>query len=235
MQEINLYSLLKYYAKNWLVIFIFVIIGLIVGVVYNSFIQIPKFQSTATIFVTGPEQSAISKDSTIINNYLELITSRRVLEPVITELKLNKDYDQLASAVSATNQKDTAVIKLNVVTDSPETSKTIANSTVESFKKQTNDIYGKQNIQVVDGASLPSKAYNVRKSLQLALATVASALSAIIIMFFVYDYKNSNPEPSPTKANKSNLKVKKATSKTNVEHSNRSGRFAKKSVKAKKK
>lgn len=194
MQEINLYKLLKYYLSNWLVVVIFVIAGLIAGVIYNGFIQTPSYKSSATIFVVGADQSAISKESTLINNYIELMTSRRVLDPVISELKLNKDYDQLVGAVSVSNQKDTAVVKLTVATDNPETSKAIANSTIESFKKQIKDLYGGENIQVVDGASLPTSPYNVRKSLQLVLFTGAGLLVSIIILFFIYDYKQTTDD-----------------------------------------
>lgn len=234
MQEINLYSLIKFYAKNWLVIVIFIIVGLIVGVVYNSFIQTPQYKSTATIFITGSNQSAINKDSTIINNNLELMTSRRVLEPVIDELKLNKDYNQLVRAITSTNQKDTSVIKVTVSTDNPESSKTIANSTITSFKKVIKDLNGGENVQIIDMADLPNTAYNVRKVLQLLLAVGASVISAIIVLFFIYDYKNSASTSNPAKPK--TTKAKKNTKKdSSVANRVSNNQISKKNVKAKKK
>lgn len=192
MQEINLYDLLKYYAKNWLVLLSAIFAGAIIGLVYTNFIQTPSYKSTATLFVVNSDNTAVSKDSTLINNYMELIKSRRVLEPVINNLKLNKDYDQIVGALTVSNQKDTAIIKMAVVSDNPDTSKNIANLTIESFKKQIKDLYGNEDIQVVDGASLASSPYNVRKNLQLAIATTAGLLFSIIVIFFMYDYRLSN-------------------------------------------
>jgi capsular polysaccharide biosynthesis protein len=226
VQEINLYDLIKYYFRYWYVIVLFTLAGLLAGVVYNTYIQQPNYRSSATLFVSNVDQISSTTGSVLINNYMELIKSRRVLEPVISELRLNKDYDQLVGAVSVNNQKDTAIIKLAVVSDSPTSSKDIANATVESFKNQINELYGKENIQVVDSASLPINPYNVRKNLQILLAGAAGLLLAIIIIFFTYDYKlsngtlNKNKEKQPKKPSaysrfQANRLAKKRTKKAN--------------------
>ena len=226
MQEINLYDLLKYYAKNWLILLSAIFAGAIIGLVYTSYIQNPSYRSNATLFIVNNDQTAISKDSTLINNYLELIKSRRVLEPVISELNLNKDYNQITGSVSADNQKDTAIIKLAVVSDSPDTSRDIANSTTASFRKQIKDLYGKENIQVVDSASLATAPYNVRKSLQLAVATTAGLLIASVAVFFMYDYRLNNgtlnkkkiskPKAVKTESVKKPVKAKTTSSKKKI-------------------
>ena len=225
MQEINLYHLLKYYAKNWLILLSAVFAGAIIGLVYTSYIQNPSYRSNATLFVVNNDQTAISKDSTLINNYMELIKSRRVLEPVIGELNLGKDFDQIVGAVSVSNQKDTAIIKLSVVADNPETGRNIANSAIESFKEQIKDLYGKENIQVVDSASLATSPYNVRKTLQVAVASIATLLFSVIIIFFIFDYKLSNGT-----LNKKNTKNTKASKSESMADTGRGkgGRFVKK-------
>ena len=207
MEEINLYKLLKFYVRYWLVLFVFTFIGLLSGYLFNTYIQTPNYKSNVTLFVVDSDKNPISKDSTLINNYMELIKSRRVLEPVINNLKLNKDYDQIVGALTVSNQKDTAIIKMAVVSDNPETSKNIANLTIESFKKQINELYGKENIQVVDGASLASSPYNVRKNLQLAIAATAGLLSSIIVIFFMYDYRLSNGTLDKIRKNKPKKEV----------------------------
>jgi len=207
LEEINLYKLLKFYVRYWLVLFVFTFIGLLSGYLFNTYIQTPNYKSNVTLFVVDSDKNPISKDSTLINNYMELIKSRRVLEPVINNLKLNKDYDQIVGALTVSNQKDTAIIKMAVVSDNPETSKNIANLTIESFKKQIDDLYGKENIQVVDGASLALSPYNVRKNLQLAIAATAGLLSSIIVIFFMYDYRLSNGTLDKIRKNKPKKEV----------------------------
>ena len=234
MQEINLYDLLRYYVKNWLILLSAVFIGAIIGLIYTNFIQSPSFRSNATLFVVNSDETVISKDSTLINNYTELIKSRRVLEPVISDLKLNKNYNQIASSVNVENQKDTAIIKLAVVSSDPETSKNIANSTIASFKKQVKDLYGKDNIQVVDSASLATNPYNVRATLQLLISIIAGLLFAIIIIFFVYDYRLSNGTLDKKKQSKPKKIIKKVTANHTAKSKN-SISVIEKTIKAKKK
>jgi len=104
VEEINLYDLLKYYAKNWLIILSAIFVGAIVGLVYTFFIQTPLYKSQATILVVGQRTT---QDSTINNNYTELFKSRRVLDPVIGDKQYGGSYEQLLSNTTATNNKDT--------------------------------------------------------------------------------------------------------------------------------
>jgi capsular polysaccharide biosynthesis protein len=51
LEEINLYELLRYYSKKWIIIVLFIIIGLIGGIIYNQFVQVPKYTSNATLLL----------------------------------------------------------------------------------------------------------------------------------------------------------------------------------------
>ena len=165
MEQINLYKLLTYYLKHWYIIVGFMLVGLSAGHYYNTYIQKPSYKSDATMFVANTGDAAVSKDSALINNYIEIMKSRRVLEPVIDELKLDLSYDQIAGSLSVNNQKDTAVIKITVVTGNPATSKSIADSIVISFKKQIENLYGKEDIKIVDNASTSELPNNVNTTI----------------------------------------------------------------------
>jgi capsular polysaccharide biosynthesis protein len=194
VQEINLYELLKHYAKYWYFIVGATLLGLIAGLIYNNFIQVPLYKSNATLIVVNNAGTTVKSDTTLINNYQQLLKSRRVIEPVITESNINDSYKAVVGSVDTTNEKDTEVIKVSYSSTSPEQSQNVLNATIESFKNKIKDIYGKDNIQVVDGASISYEPYNVSKSLQLALASAVGLLSSIIILFFVYDYKLSTKD-----------------------------------------
>ncbi len=62
MQEINLYDLMRYYAKNWLNLLGALFIGAIIGVGYTAIVQTPLYKSNATLIVTGRSSST---DTTI--------------------------------------------------------------------------------------------------------------------------------------------------------------------------
>ncbi|PKL31554.1 hypothetical protein CVV43_01640 [Candidatus Saccharibacteria bacterium HGW-Saccharibacteria-1] len=193
VQDINLYQLLKFYAKNWIWIVSITLTSLVLGIIFCNFIQTPMYKSEATLLLVRSNSlaSGTSQDTVLINNYIELFKSRRVLDPVIEKQKLNIAYDEMAGLVEASNSKSTEVIKVAVSTTDAEKSKSFLEEAVISFKAQVKQLYKLDNVKVVDSASLASKSYNINKGLTILLSTVAGFLFIIIILFFVYDFRIS--------------------------------------------
>lgn len=213
MQEINLYDLLKHYAKYWYVIATLTLVGFVSGVVYNNFVQVPEYTSNATLILVSTDPSNAAQDTTTINNYLELMKSRRVLDPVIAKQHLQLSYDQLSNAINTSNDKDTEVMKLAVTTNNSYVSTQAANGIISSFRSQVKALYNLDNIKVVDSASTTSEPSNVHKGLQLALTTIAGFILATIIIFFIYDYRLGHPKSTkkPKAAASINTKPAKAS------------------------
>lgn len=189
MQEINFYHMMKYYAKHWLFIVILSLVGFVGGLVYNVFIQVPQYKSNATLIIIKNDDT--TKNTTLINNYIELFKSRKVLEPTINNLKLDEKYETLAKSIEATNDSATEIIKLSITSDSASDSKKILDYAINQFKSEAKKLYKKDNLQIVDSASQEDKPYNVNSLLQLAIATAIGFVSSIVIIFFIYDYKIS--------------------------------------------
>jgi capsular polysaccharide biosynthesis protein len=198
MQEINLYKLLAYYAKNWLLIVSITLAGLLAGVIYNQFIQQPLYKSNATLLFINPGSTTSTQDSTLLNNYVQLFQSRRVLEPVISEQKLGLTYEEFSPSVSATNEKGTEVIKLSVTSDNSDKSQKFLAAAVESFKDEAEKLYTTDKLQVVDNASNAEPAFNVNKLQQAALATGMGFVLSLIVLFFVFDAKGGQVTKKPT-------------------------------------
>lgn len=208
MQEINAFELLKFYAKSWFIILSFTITGLILGFIYNSHLQTPLYKSSATLFVINSDHADTSKSTTLINNYIELFKSRRVLEPAMEEQKLDVSYDELKKSVDVTNEKSTDVIKVSISTKDPKVSERLTEKAVKSFKEQVAQLYGSDNIRVVDTADLADEAYNVRPHIQLVLAASAGFIISLVILFFTYDLKLGNRDTKKSsKPKKSFFKV----------------------------
>lgn len=219
MQEINLYKLFKYYARNWWIILSFTLLGLLAGVIYNQFIQVPMYKSNATLLFINPGASSSTQDATLLNNYVQLFQSRRVLEPVISEQKLGVTFDQFSPAVSAVNEKGTEVIKLSVSTEDPAKSQKFLKAAVDSFKKEAEALYETDKLQIVDNASEAVPPYNVKKELQLAIAAGAGLVLSLIVLFFIYDAKGGKVEKRVKKqqiVKKKAIQAKKPILKSNV-------------------
>ena len=194
VQEINLYDLLRYYAKNWLNLLGALFIGAIIGVAYTGIIQTPLYKSQSTMIIVSTNKTASEKASNINNNYAELFKSRLVLETVVREKGYTGSYEQLLSRTTATTDADTDILRVSIADPDPKTSQALLFASVKTFKDQAKGIYtNAENIKTVDTASLPSSAYNVKAPMQIGLSMAAVFFAAVIALFFVYDYKNSNP------------------------------------------
>jgi capsular polysaccharide biosynthesis protein len=130
VQEINLYHLLKYYASKWMIILIMTAAGILLGFIYTTLIQVPMYKSQATLLINSVNQESTT-DTILINNYIQLFKSRRVLEPVIKSQNIDMSYDSLIGLTEANNAKNTAVINIAISTKNPDTSKSLPGTTMK--------------------------------------------------------------------------------------------------------
>lgn len=199
MQDINIYQLVSFYAKKWYWILLLTILGAAAGFVYNNYVQVPLYKSDATLLLVSGEDRKVGQDSTLINNYIQLIKSRRVLEPVIAQQNQSISYDELAGLTTATNEKNTEVIKISIASKDPETSKKLVDGVVASFKDEVKELYNRNNISIVDSASKSSQPYNVR-SWTFILVTAAAGLTvSLVALFFAYDVALNKKKAAPKK------------------------------------
>ena len=192
MEEINLYDLLRFYAKKWLTIASFAIAGAIIGVIFTYYIQQPLYKSSATVLLVGTNRTS-GQESVVLNNYVKLFNSRRVLTPVIAKHDYNKSFDSLVANTTAENTKNTDFISLSMSTTDAKTSKVMLESAIQEFGKQAKELYGDNSVRIsiVDAANTPTGSTNVKPLQQIGIATVALTALSIIGLFFVYDYKHS--------------------------------------------
>ena len=129
-----LYALLR---KWWLIIAVGVVCACgMVG--YTHFKVEPTYTSTSTMLVLAKETTLTSLadlqlGSQLTKDYTVLITSRKVLDPVIETLDLDMNYKQLKSRVSIENPEDTRILKISVTLNDPD----LAKAVVDELAKQS--------------------------------------------------------------------------------------------------
>lgn len=195
MQDINLYHLLIFYVKKWPWILALTVLGAAAGFIYNNYIQVPLYKSNATLLIVSSEDRKVGQDSTLLNNYIQLLKSRRVLEPVISTQGYAITYEELADSTVAVNDKGTEVIKVSISSKDPETSKKLVDGVITSFRNEVKKIYNRNNISIVDSASKPAQPYNVRTGMFLLITTIGGLLLSLIILFFTYDVNLTKKKP----------------------------------------
>jgi len=192
VEQINLYDLLLFYVKRWYFVVLLTLGGLLAGFLYNTYIQVPQYKSNTKLLLAPTQVAQSTSSQTLINNYTDLIRSRRVLETVIDKQNNSKTYEDLLDEVSVVTQKDSAVIDVVVTTNSAKQSADIANQISDSFKSAVKSLYQTSDTIVVDPAVEATQASNVNKPLQLIVSSVGFFALAVVILFWTYDYRRSH-------------------------------------------
>ena len=215
MEEIDLYDLLRFYVKKWLTIAIFVMVGAISGIVYTYFIQSPEYTSKATLLLVGTNRTSSTQDSVVLNNYVQLFTSRRVLDSVVSDQNYDKGYDTLAANTTAQNVKNTDIINVSISTQDAKQSKALLEDAIGSFRAEAKELYGDSSIKisVVDSASQPTRPTNIKPVVQIGLAVAAAFVLSLVSLFFMYDYRHTQASKKTTRSKSAATSVAKTKTK----------------------
>ncbi len=196
-QEIDLIELFNNIKKHTLLI---IILGLLIGgVAYgiSSFVLTPKYDSNTTMIVSNStnadsqsmeqanvELSQINANKALISTYSEIVKSRGIADKVIQNLDLDMDYESFSQKVSIEPVKDTQIISVKVVDTIPERAQDIANETANIFKGSIGDIMKVDNVQILDGATLPERPSSPNIKKNTAIGVVLGLILGVMISIF---------------------------------------------------
>lgn len=196
-QEIDLIELFNNIKKHTLLIIIF---GLLAGgIAYgiSSFALTPKYDSNATMIISNStnvdnqnmpqanvELSQINANKALISTYSEIVKSRGIADKVINNLDLNMDFAEFSDKVSIESVKDTQIISVKVVDTIPERAQDIANETANIFKDSIGDIMKVDNVQILDGATLPERPSSPNIKKNTAIGVVLGLILGVMIAIF---------------------------------------------------
>lgn len=196
-QEIDLIELFNNIKKHTLLI---IILGLLTGgVAYgvSSFVLTPKYDSNATMIVSNStntdsqsmeqanvELSQINANKALISTYSEIVKSRGIADKVIQNLGLDMDYESFSQKVSIEPVNDTQIISVKVIDTIPERAKDIANETSNIFKDSIGDIMKVDNVQILDGATLPERPSSPNIKKNTVIGVVLGLILGVMIAIF---------------------------------------------------
>ncbi len=196
-QEIDLVELSKKLSKHLPLIILFSIIVGVISFALSKYVVTPKYDSNATMIVSSSTQNndpnnpqtdvdynQIQANKALTSTYSEVVKSKGIADKVINNLDLDMDYEEFSSKVSIEPVKDTQIISVKVVDTIPERSKDIANETANIFKDSIGDIMKVDNVQILDGATLPEgpSSPNIKKN--TAIGIVLGLVLGVLIAIF---------------------------------------------------
>ena len=130
--EIDLLELFYVVLHKWKMIVLSLLLTGACGCLISVFLITPQYESTSVLYVLSKSTSItsladIQMGSSLTNDYVEVVTSRPIIEQVIQNLGLTDEtYESLKDKVSIDNPAKTRLLKITVRDPQADVAKAIA-------------------------------------------------------------------------------------------------------------
>ena len=199
-------DLREYFAiikKRFWIIAIITVVAMVVSGVISFFMLSPVYESKSTLIVNtekNEETQMITGDQFSVSQklavtYGEIIKSRAVLESVISNLKLDSEYEDLVEKITVSPVQDTQIISISVQDTNPKKARDIANEIPKVFEKEVKRITKANDIQVIDKAILPQNPIKPNKIMNVAIAAVLGMMIGLFVVFVLEYLDNKIKTP----------------------------------------
>lgn len=175
---------IKVLRKRWRFVALLALLSL-AGAAGASLLATPQFEARTQLFVSTQQNGGTSEllqgssfTQQRVKSYADVVTSPRVLQPVIDELGLTATSGELAEMITAEAPLDTVLINVSVRNEAPAEAAEIANAVGASFATVVAELEpgadggtSPVNISTIEPASEPESpvAPNTRLNLALGL------------------------------------------------------------------
>lgn len=196
-REISLSEIFSMLLAKWYIMLAAAVVAGVAAFIFFNFFVTPKYTSNASIMVINRQNTDsitatdLTASTTLSNDYVEIITSRSVLEQVIADLNLDYDVDELKDMISASVVVNTRKINISVTNKDPILAKKIADSVVTASSARICEIMNVDNmVSTVDDGNLPevpSSPATIRNTIIAILSGIVIAAIIIIVVGFFDD------------------------------------------------
>ena len=133
--EIDLWTLLAALWDKLFIIILSALTGAIIFYLFTTLFITPTYDSTTKIYVLNKQNSDnssitysdLQSSAQLTKDYMELVTTRPVLEKVISSLGLEKmTYNDLKEKINVSTATDGRIIYIKVTDENPKQAKDIA-------------------------------------------------------------------------------------------------------------
>lgn len=192
MEEINLKEVYSYFKSRLLWMILAIVVIVIIGNVYTILTRVPMYQSNTTIVLVGESKKEYSQtdsqlNQNLIGTYSEIITSRKVLQQVIDNLKLKMTVDELSQNITTSSVEDTEIIRITVNNEKKKMAVKIADEVASVFSEEIQDIYNLENVAIIDKAEVAKEPYNinyVKDNVIYLMIGVVLSFGVVFVMYY---------------------------------------------------
>lgn len=199
--EIDLRELLLELLAYWKVILLSIILVGSIAFGVSKFMMVPKYESTAELYVLTKSTSItsladIQTGTSLTNDYIVVVKGRPVLEQVIENLGLRETYKSLSDKVTLNNPSNSRILEITVTDENPMMAKNIADEIANissAFIAQKMDQEPPTIIQTgyADGSPVSP---NILKNTVLGGMLGAMLSMALVVITYLFNDTITGPE-----------------------------------------
>lgn len=201
-KEINIIDIFNIIKNNIAKIVIVGIITAIISFSYTKLCITPLYRSDAKMVIkvisneTFTTYSDVQIAVGLVNDCVEIIKSRQLMQKVIDKLELECTPEQLLSSVNISVPQDTRVLKLSVLSPDPKIAKSIAETICETTEEYTGDYVGVDSIKTFEVPNTPiaPSSPNVMQNTLLGGMVGAFLTAAVCFLISMFNKKITTQE-----------------------------------------
>lgn len=194
MQEsLDLKRILQILRQGLKWIVLCALLGTILAAVYVSFFVKSQYVASISFYVnnsktaTGAEQTVnlndINAAQKLVDTYIVILQSNRVLNQVIAQAGLDCSATQLRNMIKMTSVNNTEIMQVNVTTESAEQSTSIARTIASVAPEEILRVVKYGYVESIDEASLATtKKVSKHVPLASAIGLIVGAIAAVGIL-----------------------------------------------------
>ncbi|MDW3870237.1 Wzz/FepE/Etk N-terminal domain-containing protein [Staphylococcus saprophyticus] len=187
----DLSKILGILRKNLKLLIILPFLGLVISIIISFFFLDAKYQASTQVLVNQKESDSqmmaqeVQSNIQLVNTYSEIVKSPRILDKVSKELDRKYSSSELLGMLTVTNQAESQVLNIDVVSKNGNDSKKIANKIAEVFSDEVPDIMSVDNVSVLSTADDTVTQVAPKTMVNLVIGLVIGLVIALLIIFII--------------------------------------------------
>lgn len=190
--EIDLVEIFYLLRSKLLLLIFSAVVFAAIGLTYTEFVVTPMYSSTSQLYILSQSTSLTSLadiqiGTQLTQDYMELIKSRPVVEEVIENLKLDKDYEEVLELLTISNPSDTRILKITATTEEPQLSKELADEFATVSQKRISQIMCTDEPSLIAFGYVSDEPVNVHTAKNTAIGGLLGLIlvAAIVIVHYM--------------------------------------------------
>lgn len=199
--ELDVMELIRGVWKRAWIVILCAVLAASISLVYTLNFITPTYRASVTMYVnnnsevtTGMTSSDLAVALQLVNTYVNIIQSDKVLEKVVDETGLNISAGQIRQMLSAEVVDETEMFRVSIISPNAQMSTDIVNAIASIAPAEISQIVEGSNAKVVDYAKVPASQHAPNYVTNTILGGLIGAVLvvAVIVIIMMADNRVRN-------------------------------------------